>query len=87
MKSASAHRILIVMLATLLAWSSINGPPQSFDGVPEMSTAVSAGVTPASDETEFVLSSSEDGKTIYMWQFISGKPPRYIGKADAVIQQ
>lgn len=53
-----------------------------------LSTPVHAGgVTVATDEAETVFTSSADGKTIYMWQYYSTKPPKYLGKTEAVLSE
>ena len=45
------------------------------------------GITVATDEAETVFTASEDGKTIYMWQCYSSKPPKYLGKAEAILRE
>ncbi len=51
---------------------------------PSPSQASSVGV--ADENAETVFTSSEDGRTIYMWQYFSSKPPRYVGSAEAIEQ-
>lgn len=46
-----------------------------------------AGVTVANDTAETVFTSSADGKTIYMWQYYSSKPPKFIGQSAAVLSE
>lgn len=48
---------------------------------------VEAGVTVANDDAETVFTCSEDGKTIYMWQYYSSKPPKFIGQSEAVLNE
>ena len=48
-------------------------------------TAHAAGV--ANEDAENVFTSSQDGKTIFMWQYYGAKPPRYLGKRDAIEQK
>lgn len=38
-------------------------------------------------ESAMVYTSSEDGRTIYAWQPVAGKPPRYIGESVAVLDE
>ena len=87
MKSIPLHRVLIVMLATALAWSSIQGPRFPLEKAIDMGTTVSAGLATANGDTHFVMTSSQDGKTIFLWRFESGHPPKYIGRSEAIIQQ
>ena len=47
--------------------------------------AFAGGVGVANEETEIVFTSSNDGKTIYMWQYYSSKPPKYLGKSEAIL--
>ena len=48
--------------------------------IPSLTKSVEAGVAVANDEIETVFTSSEDGKTIYMWQYYSSKPAEVSGK-------
>ena len=50
-------------------------------------SAHASGVAVANDEVETVFTSSPDGKTIYMWQYYSSKPPKFIGKSEAVLRE
>jgi len=55
---------------------------------PTLATPVFAGgVAVANDEQEIVFTSNENGKKIYMWQYYSSKPPKYLGHADAVLKK
>ena len=46
-----------------------------------------AGVGVADENAETLFTASQDGKTIYMWQYYSSKPPKYIGKAEAIASE
>ena len=46
-----------------------------------------AGVGVANDEAETLLTASADGKTIYMWQYFSSKPPKFIGQSHAELSK
>lgn len=43
-----------------------------------------AGVGVATENAETLFTASPDGKVIYMWQYFSSKPPKYLGRAEAV---
>ena len=55
--------------------------------MPAESPAYGGGVTVGTDDAETVFTASEDGKTVYMWQYFGSKPPRYLGKAEAIERQ
>ena len=60
----------------------------SMPALPSVTTpAYAGGVTVATEDAETVFTTSEDGKTIYMWQYYSSKPPKYIGKVEAILSQ
>ena len=44
-------------------------------------SAMASGVGTPGDTTEVVLTSSEDGRTIFMWQYNHSRPPRFLGKS------
>ena len=46
--------------------------------------AMAGGVGVATENDEIVLTASEDGRTIYMWQYYSSKPPKFMGKSEAI---
>ena len=46
-----------------------------------------ASVGVADQNSESVFTASPDGKTVYMWQYFSGQPPRFLGKANAVLDE
>jgi len=48
-------------------------------------SASAAGAGTATESTETVFTSSADGKTVYVWQYFSSRPPKYVGKAEAVL--
>lgn len=65
-----------------------HGLDESDDSKPMFeSTAAAAGVGVATENSETVFTSSADGKTIYAWQYFSGKPPKYLGKREAVLSE
>ena len=69
-----------VLTLAFVFWPSTSNTPGS-------SEVYAGGVGVANDEVETLFTSSEDGKTIYMWQAYSSKPPKYLGKAEAILQQ
>jgi hypothetical protein len=51
------------------------------DGPSFGNSALAAGVGTPSDQTEVVLTSSENGRTIYIWQYNHARPPRFLGQS------
>ena len=51
------------------------------------SVAEASGAGTATDDVETVFTSSADGKTVYVWQYYSSRPPKYVGKSDAVLKK
>lgn len=41
-----------------------------------------SGVGTPNDATEIVLTSSQDGQKVYMWQYNSSRPPRFLGMSQ-----
>ena len=48
-------------------------------------TVFAGGIGVASEQSETVFTASPDGKTIYMWQYYSSKPPKFLGKSEAIL--
>ena len=74
--------LAIFLLGVFLIW------PQSPHAT--MSPAPSpafAGVGVASEKAETLFTASADGKTICMWQYFSSKPPKFLGQAEAILQE
>jgi len=79
-------RTIAILSLVVLLHISLRGFDSTTSGLPALVPPVHAGgMTVATDETETVLTASEDGKTIYMWQFYSSKPPKYQGKSEAIL--
>lgn len=70
-----------LLIGVLLAWPSNLQPINNLSPLPAF-----AGVGVANDESQTLFTASEDGKTIYMWQYYSSKPPKYIGKSEAILK-
>lgn len=45
------------------------------------------GVGVANENSETIFTCSQDGKTLYRWQYFSSKNAKYLGKSDAVESQ
>ncbi|MCA9126024.1 MAG: hypothetical protein KDB22_03025 [Planctomycetales bacterium] len=75
--------ILTYATIFLVAWTTVS----LFGGGPPVGNTARAGVTVADDSAETVFTSSPDGKTIYMWQYYSSKPPKFVGQAEAVLHE
>ena len=71
--------IAVALVAGLAFWPS--GSPTS------PSPVFAGGIGVANDQVETVFTSSPDGKTIYMWQYFSSKPPKYLGKSEAILPE
>ena len=54
--------------------------------VASSSKALAGGIGIANEQSETVFTASPDGKTIYMWQYYSSKPPKFLGKSEAILQ-
>lgn len=52
--------------------------------LPTFAKPAYAGATAANDETEYIITSSADGEKVFMWRFYSSKPPKYLGKSEAI---
>jgi len=63
-----------------------HGLHQHGDYFPLLEQSVSAaGTGTGTESTETILTSSADGKIVYVWQYFSSRPPKYIGKTEAVL--
>ena len=56
----------------------------SRNSLPGFVTPAFANVSVATDNHETVLTSSDDGRTVYIWRYYGAKPPKYLGKAEVV---
>jgi len=45
------------------------------------------GVGVANENSETIFTCSQDGKTLYRWQYFSSKNAKFLGKSDAVETQ
>lgn len=55
--------------------------------IPTLTNTAFAGVGVADENSEVVFTASQDGRKIYMWQYFSSKPPKFIGEAEAILRQ
>lgn len=72
----------MVLIGLLIVWPS--NPDTCINPAPRQAFA---GVGVASENAETLFTASADGKTIYMWQYFSSKPPKFMGQAEAVLQE
>ena len=66
------------------ALHSGSGPALQF---PSLTPHVQASVGVADENAETLFTASEDGRTIYMWQYYSSKPPKFIGQREAILSE
>ncbi len=65
-----------------------HGLHQPDQAVPTFATPVHAGGAGAATEhVENLFTSSEDGKTIYMWRYFGARSPKLVHKAEAVLNE
>lgn len=85
MRINSAWFPVVVFAALFTVWfapSPTATPSASF-----APASAFAGVGVADENSETLFTASADGKTIYMWQYFSSKPPKFIGQAEAVLSE
>jgi hypothetical protein len=44
--------------------------------------AYAGGVGVATNDTETVVTTSDDGRTLYIWRYVGAKPPVFVGKTE-----
>ena len=74
---------LAILLYTGLSQPESLAPPLPFF----VSSAHAGGVSVATENAATVFTASQDGKTIHMWQYYSSRPPKYVGKAEAILSE
>ena len=75
---------VLLIAALFYVGSGLRGSP---DVLPAFATRAFAGVSVANDSAETVLTSSDDGRTVYVWRHYGAKPPKYLGKAQLEPEQ
>lgn len=55
--------------------------------LPSLMPAAHASVGVADESSETLFTASADGKKIYMWQYFSSKPPKFLGEAEAIASE
>ena len=63
-----------------------SGPAPAFR-LPSLTPSAQASVGVADENSESVFTASEDGRTIYMWQYYTSKPPKFIGQREAILSE
>ena len=52
------------------------------DSFPQIGrSAYAAGLAVATNETETLLTTSPDGRTIYVWRYVGANPPMFLSKS------
>ena len=74
--------LAILVLGLFLIW-----PQSRHTSMSPAPSQAFAGVGVASENAEMLFTASADGKTIYMWQYFSSKPPKFLGQAEAILQE
>jgi hypothetical protein len=70
----------VLLLGLFMIW------PESQDAKISPAPAKAfAGVGVANEKSETLFTASADGKTIYMWQYFSSKPPKFLGQSEAIL--
>lgn len=77
----------IFVIATVLIGAFMLWPNQPNAKINPAPSQAFAGVGVASENAETLFTASADGKTIYMWQYFSSKPPKFMGQAEAILQE
>ena len=54
--------------------------PHSFPSL--TGRAYAGGIGVATNNTETVMTTSEDGRVVYVWRYVGVKPPMFLGKAE-----
>ena len=87
MKDSLFWRALALLL--VIALFRLAGPagPNDNHPFPSLLSQAHAGVGAADEDTETLFTASADGKRIYMWQYFSSKPPKFLGEAQAILSQ
>ena len=52
--------------------------------IPSIMPSANAGVGVADENSETLFTASADGRRIFMWQYYSSKPPKFLGQAEAI---
>jgi len=87
MRDSSYWRIIagLFVAALLYIGDSLHfGEPLN---VPSLMPSAHASVGVANENSETLFTASADGRKIYMWQYFSSKPPKFLGEAEAVLSE
>ena len=83
MKDSSYGRLIA---ATFVAALLYIGHGLHTDRPVEMKSIIpnaTAGVGVADEDSETLFTASADGRRIFMWQYYSSKPPKFLGESEA----
>lgn len=80
-------RIAAILLIAALFYVGTGLRSNSPDVLPTFTTPVYANVGIGADDTETIITCSEDGQTVYMWRYFGNKPPKFLGKSDAILDR
>ena len=80
-------RVATVLLIGALFYIGMGLRGESPEILPSLASRAFANVGVATENVETIITASSDGRTIYVWRYFGVKPPKYLGKGEAILDR